>query len=120
TLPLHDALPIWLPRMTRLQPILGLMLIALIAYTLSNNRRAIRPRTVAWGFGLQFLFAVIVLKTSFAQRTCEVLGDKIRQLLGFASVGSSFVFGPIGDRPVWAGMMKRVAGPEHSRYSLVS
>jgi CNT family concentrative nucleoside transporter len=105
--------------MTRLQPILGLILIGLIAYALSNNRKAIRPQTVAWGFGLQFLFALIVLKTSYGQRTFEVLGDMIRQLLGFASVGSAFVFGPIGDRPVWARIMNEVLGPEGARYSLI-
>ncbi len=105
--------------MARLQPILGLILIALIAYALSNNRRAIRGRTILWGFGLQFLFAVIVLKTSVGQRTFEVLGEKIRQLLDFAAVGSSFVFGPIGDRPVWARIMNEVLGPEGARYSLI-
>ena len=76
-------------------------------------------RTIAWGFGLQFLFAVIVLKTAIGQRTFEILGDKIRQLLDFAAVGSSFVFGPIGDRPVWARIMNEVLGPEGARYSLI-
>ena len=105
--------------MARLQPIIGLVLIGLIAYTLSSNRKAIRLRTIAWGFGLQFLFALIVLKTSIGQRTFEILGDKIRQLLDFAAVGSSFVFGPIGDRPVWARIMNEVLGPEGARYSLI-
>jgi CNT family concentrative nucleoside transporter len=105
--------------MTRFQPILGLILIGLVAYALSTNRKKIRLRTVAWGFGLQFLFAVIVLKTGVGQRTFEVLGDKIRQLLDFAAVGSSFVFGPIGDRPVWARIMNEVLGPEGARYSLI-
>ena len=105
--------------MTRLQPILGLILIALIAYTLSSNRKAIRPRTVAWGFGLQFLFAVIVLKTSYGQRTFEILGEKIRQLLDFAAIGSAFVFGPIGDRTVWARIMDKVLGPEGAQYSVI-
>ena len=105
--------------MGRLQPIIGLVLIGLIAYALSTNRKAIRMRTIAWGFGLQFLFALIVLKTGAGQRTFEVLGDKIRQLLDFAAVGSSFVFGPIGDRPVWARIMNEVLGPEGARYSLI-
>ena len=105
--------------MARLQPIIGLVLIGLIAYALSTNRKAIRMRTIAWGFGLQFLFAVVVLKTGAGQRTFEVLGDKIRQLLDFAAVGSSFVFGPIGDRPVWARIMNEVLGPEGARYSLI-
>ena len=86
----------------RFQPVCGLLLIALIAYALSTNRKAIRLRTIAWGFSLQFLFAVIVLKTPYGQRAFEILGDRIKQLLGFATVGSSFVFGPIGDQAAWS------------------
>jgi len=105
--------------MGRLQPILGLCLIALIAYALSTNRRAFRLRTMAWGFGLQFLFAVIVLKTGAGQRTFEVLGDKIRQLLAFSTVGSSFVFGPIGNQSVWSRIMTTVLGPEGAQYGTI-
>ena len=72
--------------MARLQPLVGLALIGLIAYSLSTNRRAIKGRTIAWGFGLQFAFALLVLKTSAGQRTFEILGDKIRQLLDFAGI----------------------------------
>ena len=103
----------------RFQPICGLILIALIAYALSTNRRAIRLRTIAWGFSLQFLFALIVLKTHFGQRTFEILGDRMKQLLGFAAVGSSFVFGPIGDQAVWSRIMNAVLGPEGARYSVI-
>jgi CNT family concentrative nucleoside transporter len=105
--------------MTRLQPICGLALIAGIAYVLSTNRRAIRGRTIVWGFGLQFLFALVVLKTSIGQRVFEVLGDKIRSLLGFAAIGASFVFGPIGDQPVWSKIMTNVLGAEGSQYATI-
>ncbi len=37
--------------MSRLQPILGLILIGLIAYALSSNRKTIRVRTVAGDSG---------------------------------------------------------------------
>ena len=47
--------------MSRLQPLVGLIVILSIAYALSSNRRAIDRRTVAWGLGLQILFALIVL-----------------------------------------------------------
>ena len=104
---------------TRLQPLVGLALIGLIAYSLSTNRKAIKARTIAWGFGLQFAFALIVLKTYYGQRTFEVLGDKIRQLLDFAAVGSSFVFGPIGNMPIWAKIMNQVLGPEGSQYAVI-
>jgi len=105
--------------MARLQPLVGLALIALIAYSLSTNRRAIKGRTIAWGFGLQFAFALLVLKTSAGQRTFEVLGEKIRLLLGFAAVGSSFVFGPIGNQPVWARVMNAALGEEGAQYAVI-
>jgi CNT family concentrative nucleoside transporter len=105
--------------MSRLQPLCGLLLIAAIAYALSTNRRLIRLRTVAWGFGLQFLFALIVLKTGVGQRTFEVLGDRIRDLLGFAAIGSAFVFGPVGNQPVWSRIMTAVLGPEGVQYGTI-
>ena len=105
--------------MDRLQPLIGLALIAGIAYAWSTNRRLIRARTVLWGFGLQFLFALIVLKTSVGQVVFQVIGDKIRNLLGFAAVGSSFVFGPIGNQPVWLKIMTNVLGPEGVQYGTI-
>jgi CNT family concentrative nucleoside transporter len=105
--------------MARLQPLVGLALIGLIAYSLSTNRRAIKLRTIVWGFGLQLAFALIVLKTAAGQRTFEVLGEKIRLLLGFAAVGSSFVFGPIGNQPVWARVMNAALGPEGAQYGVI-
>jgi hypothetical protein len=52
----------------RLQPLTGLIVIMTIAYAFSTNRRAIDRRTVAWGLGLQILFALIVLKTASGSR----------------------------------------------------
>jgi len=105
--------------MTRLQPIVGLLLIGAIAYAFSTNRKAIRLRVVAWGFALQFAFAVIVLKTEIGRRTFEVLGEQVRHLLSFAAAGTSFVFGPLGDQPVWARLMTGVLGQEGARYGVI-
>jgi CNT family concentrative nucleoside transporter len=105
--------------MERLQPLIGLLLIGLIAYTLSTNRKAIRVRTIVWGFSLQFVFALLVLKTSQGQWLFGVLGEYVRQLLSFAAVGSSFVFGPIGNQPVWARIMNTVLGPEGAQYGVI-
>ncbi|NJL29105.1 MAG: hypothetical protein HC897_15090, partial [Thermoanaerobaculia bacterium] len=41
--------------------LLGLVVILGIAFAASNNRRAIKLRTVGWGLGLQLLFAVTIL-----------------------------------------------------------
>ena len=40
---------------------LGLLVLLGLAYVFSNNRQAVKPRTVVWGVGLQLLFAVIIL-----------------------------------------------------------
>jgi CNT family concentrative nucleoside transporter len=103
----------------RFQPLVGLLLIAAIATAWSTNRRAISLRTVAWGFSLQLLFAVLVLKTSFGQTAFQVLGDRIRQLLGYSVAGSALVFGPLGDRAVWGDIMTKVLGPDGAQYSVV-
>ena len=105
--------------MIRLQPLCGLALIVAIAYALSTNRKAIRPRIILWGFGLQFLFAVIVLETTVGQVAFKRAGAAIQSLLGFAAVGSSFVFGPIGNQPVWQRFMTTVLGPEGAQYGVI-
>ncbi len=66
----------------RLQSLIGAALILAIAYALSSNRRAIRLRTIAWGLGLQVVFALIVLKTAIGQRVFTALGDLVTRLLG--------------------------------------
>jgi len=104
--------------MTRLQPLTGLVLITVLAYLFSTNRRAIRLRTIAWGFGLQFVFATFAL-SRVGQVIFGRLSDAIKSLLAFATVGSSFVFGPIGNPPVWADMMNKVFGPAGAQYAVV-
>jgi CNT family concentrative nucleoside transporter len=59
--------------MERFTAFIGIALILAIAYAMSNNRRAIPWRVVAWGLGLQFVLAVTVLK-----------GKQIAALFGFA------------------------------------
>ncbi len=82
--------------MGRLSGLLGMAAILGIAYVFSTNRKAIRLKTIAWGLGLQFVFAVIVLQTGVGQAVFRWVGAKITRLLGFASFGSSFVFGQLG------------------------
>jgi CNT family concentrative nucleoside transporter len=94
-----------------LQPLLGAVLILLIAIACSTNRRAIRWSTVAWGLSLQIVFAIIVLKTNVGQTVFTTLGAYITTLLGFAGVGSSFVFGALGDSTLWGRVMVGALGP---------
>jgi len=102
-----------------LQPIIGAVVILAIAYAASSNRRAISWTTVAWGVGLQLVFAVIVLKTTAGQRVFATLGEGINRLLGFAGVGSAMVFGPLGSATVWGRAMTNVFGTEGAQYAVI-
>jgi CNT family concentrative nucleoside transporter len=97
---------------SRIQPVAGLALILALAYCLSSARRAIDYRTVAWGLGLQFLFAIIVLKNPYGREAFESAGSVITRILGYSVAGSSLVFGPLGEPAVWQRIVTTVLGPD--------
>jgi CNT family concentrative nucleoside transporter len=103
----------------RLQAVVGLVVILAIAYLLSANRRAIDGRTVAWGLGLQILFALVVLQTRYGQVTFQKLSDVVTALLSFAGVGAAFVFGPLGDKTVWGDVMAKTLGAGGAQYAVI-
>jgi CNT family concentrative nucleoside transporter len=78
--------------MQRFTGLLGLIVIVAVAFVFSNNRRAIRPRVIYWGLGLQFGFAFLVLKTPIAE-WFKTLSNGVNSMLGYAIEGSKFVFG---------------------------
>jgi CNT family concentrative nucleoside transporter len=82
--------------MGRYTGILGLLTMLGLAYAFSTNRRAIRLKTVAWGLGLQFVFAVFVLRVDAGRRIFQKAGDVVNRLLSYAFAGSQFVFGELG------------------------
>ena len=81
--------------MGRFTGILGLITMLTLAYTFSTNRRAIRLKTVAWGLGLQFVFAVFVLRIDAGRIAFQKAGDAVTKLLSYAYAGSHFVFGDL-------------------------
>ena len=82
--------------MSRYAGLLGIIVFLSIAYLFSTNRRAIRLKTVLWGLGLQFLFAWIVIRFTWGQRTLQTAGTAVNKLLAYAFKGSTFVFGNLG------------------------
>src|SRR6201987_1575062 len=81
--------------MGRFTGILCLLTMLGFAYIFSTNRRAIRLKTVAWGLGLQFVFAVFVLRIDAGRIVFQKAGDGVTTLLGYAYAGSHFVFGDL-------------------------
>jgi len=84
--------------MGRFTGILGLLTMLALAYIFSTNRRAIRLKTVAWGLGLQIVFAIFVLKVEVGRWLFEQAGKYVNILLSYSFVGSKFVFGGLGEQ----------------------
>ena len=90
--------------MARFTGILGLLTMLSLAFIFSTNRRAIRFKTVGWGLGLQFAFAVLVLRWEVGRRVFQVVGDYVTRLLSYSFAGSEFVFGELGKKSSHLGM----------------
>jgi concentrative nucleoside transporter, CNT family len=87
-----DVAGTWLQRG---QSLLGLIVFVLIAYLIGVMRghRRVPWRIVGWGLGLQFLFALFVLRTWPGRKFFEAVDAGVRALLVFAQQGAGFVFG---------------------------
>ncbi len=79
--------------MGRIQPIIGLIVMIGAVYLFSANRRAIRWRVVAWGLGLQLLFALCVLKTDAGHWFFGKVNDGFVKIMEASDTGAEFVFG---------------------------
>lgn len=72
---------------------LGMFVLLLCAWALSNNRRVIHWRTVIMGTLLQLVFAVIILRTPPGRAFFSGLTTGVTKLLDFSDAGARFVFG---------------------------
>ncbi|MEO7692255.1 MAG: NupC/NupG family nucleoside CNT transporter [Sphingomonas sp.] len=79
--------------------IIGVVVILGLAFALSNNRRAIRPRVVGAAFLLQVAIAVLVLYVPAGKSVLEFLSGGVANLLGYAKEGTKFLLGGLVDPP---------------------
>lgn len=78
--------------MERLIGILGVLILLGIAFMMSNNRSSISWRLVTWGLSLQFIFAIIILKSPVGIPFFSAIDIFIKNLLSFSDAGSDFLF----------------------------
>ena len=86
-----------------MNPLLGLAGIAaiiLIAVAFSSNRKAIRLRVVGAAFALQAVIAFLVIRTSGGRAVIQAMSDGVSSLLGYATKGTEFLFGPTASNPL--------------------
>ncbi|XP_046847905.1 solute carrier family 28 member 3-like isoform X2 [Xenia sp. Carnegie-2017] len=83
---------------TRKKPIrflslFGLAVYVFIAYIFSKHRSKIIWRPVLWGFALQFIFGLLILRTTAGRKSFKFVGDQISIFLDYTDYGAVFVFG---------------------------
>jgi len=77
-----------------LRGILGIIVLLAIAFAASTDRRrAVNPRILLWGFGLQFAIAIFAMRTAVGVRLFMAANDLANDFLAFADAGIRFVFG---------------------------
>lgn len=94
----------------KLISLFGLVVLMALAWAYSLNRKAFPWRTVLWGLGLQFIFALLILKTPFGAALFQIAERGFSKLIEFAFEGARMVFGSLAD-PVF---LKDKWGPEHA------
>ena len=85
--------------MARFAGLLGIVVFLGIAYIFSTNRRAIKLKTVLWGIGLQFVFALLVFRLDLGAKTMHAMGGAITTFLGYSTAGAQFLFSGLGVPP---------------------
>ncbi|MFL6723174.1 MAG: NupC/NupG family nucleoside CNT transporter [Sphingomicrobium sp.] len=78
----------------------GIAAIILIAVAFSSNRRAINLRVVGAAFALQAVLAFLVIRTPWGRATIQAMSDGVAELLGYATKGTEFLFGPTASNPL--------------------
>lgn len=79
--------------MSILNSLLGIVVILLIAYLCSNNRRRISLRIDSIALLMQFRFAFCMLYLPAGKQLMIWMADKVTELLDYTQVGTQFLLG---------------------------
>ncbi len=79
----------------RLMSALGLMLMLVLAWALSENRRVLNVRVILWGLGLQLALGLLLLRTGLRDGFFEGARAAFDVLYDATAEGAQFVFGSL-------------------------
>ncbi len=71
----------------------GILVFIALAWAISENRKKVDWVTVAWGLALQFIFALLILKTRAGMFLFDLARVAFGKVVGFSDKGASFLFG---------------------------
>ena len=81
--------------MERFQGLIGIVIILMIAYAFSNNKKQINYRLVLSGLALQLTIGILILKIPVVTSFFQILGKAMGKIEGFARQGAAFVYGGV-------------------------
>ena len=73
--------------------LIGMIVLIVIAFLLSNNKKAIKWKSVGIGLIFQLIIAIGVLKVDFVMKAFEYVGQGFIAILLFTQAGTKFLFG---------------------------
>lgn len=80
---------------------LGLFVLVGLAWVMSEDRRRVPWRIVAWGIALQLAFGLVVLSPQAQASVFAAIDGAVRKLLSFAEQGATFAFQSIEPHQVF-------------------
>ncbi|HSW46617.1 MAG TPA: nucleoside transporter C-terminal domain-containing protein [Phycisphaerae bacterium] len=83
--------------MSRLSAVIGILVFIALAWLISMDRRRFPLRQVIGALILQWVLALLILKTEVGRRVFEGLAWAVTRLLHFSDAGAGFLFGPLVD-----------------------
>jgi CNT family concentrative nucleoside transporter len=81
--------------MARFQGLIGIVLILIIAFLFSNNKKRINYRLVLSGLALQLTIGILILKIPAITKFFQILGKGMGKIEEFARQGAAFVYGGV-------------------------
>ena len=79
--------------MSRMVGLVGLFVMLLLAWLLSSHKKKMNWRLIGSGIILQFLLAVLILRTGPGKFIFDCIRVLITNLISFSQAGSAFIFG---------------------------
>ncbi len=82
----------------RIVSFLGIFFMLFVAFLLSDRKKEVKPLPVAGGILLQFVFALLILKTDSGKAVFQHIEIYVSKLMDFSIKGASFVFGKLANQ----------------------
>jgi len=89
-----------MPSLQSLQSLLGVAAIIVIAFLISETRRAVPWRQVLIGLAVTFALALLMLKVPQSQGAFNLINRAVEAIASATKAGTSFVFGYVGGGPL--------------------